>query len=130
MSDDDLFKASHLTHAFCQEKLSSGHVKFDVPLMTMDDLITYFRILKPKKSCSFDEISMFMLQLAMPRILSSLVYIYIICVSLSATFHLYSKKHLLSLFTKRETSIIVPIIDRYLFCPVYVNLWKNIYQGI
>ena len=62
--------------------------------MTMDDLITYFRILKPKKSCSFDEISMFMLKLAMPRILSSLVYIYIyICVSLSATFHLVSKKH-------------------------------------
>ena len=56
MSDDDLFKASHLTHAFCQEKLSAGRVKFDVPLMTMDDLITYFRILKPKKSCSFDEI--------------------------------------------------------------------------
>ena len=49
MSDDDLFKASHLTHAFCQEKLSAGHVKFDVPLMTMDDLITYFTILKPKK---------------------------------------------------------------------------------
>ena len=67
--------------------------------MTMDDLITYFRILKPKKSCSFDEISMFMLKLAMPRIVSSLVYIYIyiyiyiIFVSLSATFHLYSKKH-------------------------------------
>ena len=77
MSDDDLFKASHLTHAFCQEKLLGGHVKFDVPLMTLDDLITYFRILKHKKSCSFDEISMFMLQLAMPRILSSLVYIYI-----------------------------------------------------
>ena len=84
-----------MTHAFCQEKLLGGHVKFDVPLMTMDDLITYFRILKHKKSCSFDEISMFMLQLAMPRIVSSLVYIYIyiICVSLSATFHLYSKKH-------------------------------------
>ena len=49
MSDDDLFKASTLTHAFCQEKLLEGHVKFDVPLMTMDDLITYFRILKPKK---------------------------------------------------------------------------------
>ena len=51
-----------MTHAFCQEKLSGGHVKFDVPLMKMDDLIrsTYFRILKPKKSCSFDEISMFM----------------------------------------------------------------------
>ena len=81
MSDDDLFKASHLTHAFCQEKLSAGHVKFDVPLMTMDDLITYFRILKPKKSCSFDEISMFMLQLAMPRIVSSLVYIYNLCIS-------------------------------------------------
>ena len=58
--------------------------------MTMDDLITYFRILKPKKSCSFDEISMLMLQLAMPRIVSSLVYICIICVSLSATLHLYS----------------------------------------
>ena len=81
-----------MTHAFCQEKLLAGHGKFDVPLMTMDDLITYFRILKPKKSCSFDEILMFMLQLAMPR-MSSLVYIYIICVSLSATFHLYSKKH-------------------------------------
>ena len=90
MSYDDLFKASHLTHAFCQEKLLGGHVKFDVPLMTMDDLITYFRILKPKKSCSFDEISMLMLQLAMPRIVSSLVYICIICVSLSATLHLYS----------------------------------------
>ena len=77
ISDDDLFKASHLTQAFCQEKLLGVHVKFDVPLMTMDDLITYFRILKPKKSCSFDEISMFMLKLAMPRILSSLVYIYI-----------------------------------------------------
>ena len=75
ISDDDLFSASHLTQAFCQEKLLGGHVKFDVPLMTMDDLITYFRILKPKKSCSFDEISMFMLKLAMPRILSSLVYI-------------------------------------------------------
>ena len=80
MSDDNPFKASHLTHAFCQEKLLGGHVKFDVPLMTMDDLIrlrTYFRILKPKKSCSFDKISMFMLQLAMPRTVSSLVYIYI-----------------------------------------------------
>ena len=81
ISDDDLFKASHLTQAFCQEKLLGGHVKFDVPLMTMDDLITYFRILKPKKSCSFDEISMFMLQLAMPRIVSSLVYIYNLCIS-------------------------------------------------
>ena len=81
MSDDDLFKASHLTHAFCEEKLLAGHVKFDVPLMTMDDLITYFRILKSKKSCSFDEISMFMLQLAMPRIVSSLVYIYNLCIS-------------------------------------------------
>ena len=88
MYDDDLFKASHLTNAFCQKKLLGGHVKFDVPLMTMDDLITYFRILKPKKSCLFDEISNFMLQLAMPRIVSSLVYI-IICASLSATFHLY-----------------------------------------
>ena len=36
------------------------------------------------------------------------------------------KKHCLSLFIKREISIIVPIIDRYLFCPVYVNLWKKI----
>ena len=77
MSDKDLFKASNLTHALCQEKLLGGHVKFDVPLMTMGDLITYFRILKPKKLCSFDEISMFMLQLAMPRIVSSLVRIYI-----------------------------------------------------
>ena len=97
MSDDDLFKASNLTHAFCQEKPLGGNVKFDVPLMTMNDFITYFRILKPKKSCSFDDISMFMLQLAMLRIVSSLVFIYIyiciICVSLSATFHLYSKKH-------------------------------------
>ena len=49
MSGDGLFKASHLTDAFCQEKLLGGHVKFDVPLMTMDDIITYFRILKPKK---------------------------------------------------------------------------------
>ena len=77
MSDDDLFKASHLTHALCQEKLLGGHVKFDVPLMTMGDLITYFRILKPKKLCSFDEISMLMLQLAVPCIVSSLVRIYI-----------------------------------------------------
>ena len=77
ISDDDLFSVSHLTQAFCQEKLVGGHVKFDVPLMAMDDLITYFRILKPKKSCSFDENSMFILKLAMPRILSSLVYIYI-----------------------------------------------------
>ena len=48
--------------------------------------------------------------------------IYIICVSLSATFHRYSKKHCLSQFTKRETSIVVQIIDRYLFCPVYIKL--------
>ena len=47
----------------------------------MDDLITYFIILKPKKLCSLDEISMFMLKLAMPRILSSLVYIYNLCIS-------------------------------------------------
>ena len=60
-----------------RKKPLGGHVKFDVPLMTMDDVITYFRILKPKKACSFDEISMFMLQLAMQRIVSSLVYIYI-----------------------------------------------------
>ena len=45
MSDDDLFKASYLTSASCQEK----HVKFDVPPMAKDDSITYFRILKPKK---------------------------------------------------------------------------------
>ena len=64
-----------MPHAFCQEKLLGGHVKFDVSLMTMDDLMTYFRILTLKKSCSYDEISMFMLQLAMPRIVSSLVYI-------------------------------------------------------
>ena len=64
-----------MTHAFCQEKLLGGHVKFDVPLMTMDDLITYFRILKPERPCSFDEISMSMLQLAMPRIVFSLVYL-------------------------------------------------------
>ena len=50
LTGDDLFTASHSTHAFFQEKLLGGHLKFDVPLMTMDDLITYFRILKPKKS--------------------------------------------------------------------------------
>ena len=53
-----------MTHAFCQGKLLGGHVKFDVPLMTMDNLITYVRTLKPKK-------------LAMPHIMSSHVYIYI-----------------------------------------------------
>ena len=46
VSDDDLFKVSHLTHAFCQEKLYCGHVKIHVPLMTMEHVITYFRILK------------------------------------------------------------------------------------
>ena len=50
ITDDNLFKASHLTHASCQEKNLGVHVKFDAPLMTIDDLFTYFRILKPKKS--------------------------------------------------------------------------------
>ena len=48
--------------------------------MAMDDLITYFRILKPRTSCSFDKASMFMLKLAMPRIVSSLV-LYYLCIS-------------------------------------------------
>ena len=42
--------ASQLTRSFCQEKLLGSHVKVDVPLMTIDNLITYFRISKPKKS--------------------------------------------------------------------------------
>ena len=101
MSDDNLLKASHLTHSFCQEKLLGGHVKFDVPLMTMDDLFTYFRISKPKKSCSFDEISMFMLKLAMPRIVSSLVYIYIYIYNLCI-----SKCYFPSIFKK---ALIIPV---------------------
>ena len=49
LSDEDLFGASHLTRSFRQEKLFGGHVKFDDAVMTIDDLITYFRILKLKK---------------------------------------------------------------------------------
>ena len=86
LSDDDLFKASLLTRSICQEKLLGGHVKFDVLLMTIDDLITYFRISKPKKSCSFDEISMFMLKLALPQVVSSL--------------GIYTKCHFPSIFKK------------------------------
>ena len=112
MSDDDLFKVSHLTHAFCQEKLLGGHIKFDVPLMTMDDLITYFRILKPKKSCSFDETSMFMLQLAMPRTLSSLVCVYIYDFYIYIYIYIYiynfciSKCYFASAFKK---ALIIPV---------------------
>ena len=44
LSDEDLFKASHSTHFLCQEKLLGGHVKFDVPLMTIDDFCNAFLI--------------------------------------------------------------------------------------
>ena len=43
-------------------RLVNDHVKFDVRLMTTDDLITYLRILKPKKRCPCGEISMLMLK--------------------------------------------------------------------
>ena len=94
ISADDLFEASHLTRSFCQGKLSRGHVKFDVLLMTVDDLIAYFRFFKPTQLCLFDEISMFIMKLAMLRFMSSLIYIICkICVCLSATFHRYKKKN-------------------------------------
>ena len=40
-----------------RKKLLGGHVKFDAALIRMDDLITYFKVLIPKKPCSFEEIS-------------------------------------------------------------------------
>ena len=49
LSGEDLSRASRLTRSFCQEKLLGSHVKVGVPLMTIENLITYFRVLKSKK---------------------------------------------------------------------------------
>ena len=80
---------------------------------------------------------MFMLQLAMPRIVSFLVCV---CVYMCIYIYIYSlcisKCYFPSILKK---ALIIPVhkkgyinncanffIDRYLLCPVYVNLWKNI----
>ena len=81
LSADDITKATRCTKSFCSNNLSTMTDRHIFPFMSVSDLLNYLQSLKPKKSSSFDNISVFMLKLAAPRIVSSLVYIYNLCIS-------------------------------------------------
>ena len=66
LSADDITKATRCTKSFCSNNLSTMTDRHIFPFMSVSDLLNYLQSLKPKKSSSFDNISVFMLKLAAP----------------------------------------------------------------
>ncbi|WP_419598339.1 reverse transcriptase domain-containing protein [Thiolapillus sp.] len=75
----EVYEISPLLEQFCQDRLSSTD-SFTVPPIAVHEVGMYISHLKNKKSMGPDNVSSYLLKLALPYVVESLTYVYNLCI--------------------------------------------------
>ena len=123
----DSFDTSALEQ-FCL--LKNIKTKFSVPLMSVQDVLSYIGSLKNKTSCGFDEISPQILKLSAPFIADSITYLLNLCLSKNYFPDEFKYAKIIPLHKKGDVSDInnyrpislLPVISKVLEHHIHIHL--------
>ena len=93
---------STILEKFCNKKVNK--MTFSIPLLSINEVLSYLLSLKNKNSCGFDGISPKILKLSAPYIADSLTYLYNLCLSKHYFPKLFKHAKVIPLHKKGDTN--------------------------